>query len=204
MTHVACLASDSRHPADVAARAAVRYDVNCLASIHKGSLPARGREQSRELFGSRVSKLNESAAEKLFQEERDRASTTQSKCQTSVMSAIRNADSVGLRDAFEAGSQACLLYGLGACTRSEASCGKAHVCPYCGQPTRGCLVKNHWGSISRHAPQQDRSDARGRDGGKGHPDAGSRRDRTRNQDRDRSRSRDRGRGTRRVKEEDEE
>ena len=128
------------------------------SGVYAASQLSCGREQSRELLAKCITFFDRSEAEKIFQEEREACG--KGRKASSVLTSLPK-DPASLRKCFEAGAQVCLLYGLGKCRKSEQHCGKAHVCPFCAKPEKGCIAKNQMGSINHHV-SNSAGDARSR------------------------------------------
>lgn len=182
LSHAAGIAMDTRYPAAVAERAAVRYDAQRAYGVCLDALKARGGDEVRACYRETCEHFDTGAADRLLTEE--------------AMGILPSASSVGpsrgqrpssgsaglesLRSGLSAGAQVCLLWGLGACSKTESSCGKLHMCPYCGSTDKGCFVKhpNHMSSFKRHASTPPDA-GRGRGRQLDRPEARRRRSRSR-------------------------
>lgn len=174
LAHVATVAKDIRYSAAQAERAAVRYDALRAHGVCLDALKARSGEEVRAWFRLTCEQYDAGAADRLLAEE---AATgppaTSGTNQGRAQKPGANATALeSLRSGFAGGAQVCQLWGLGACSKSESACGKAHVCPFCGSSDKACFLKHpaHLATFRRHGGvavdgkgrgrQSDRSDRR--------------------------------------------
>ena len=139
LAHVAEVALDSRHPASVAERAAVRYDA--VRSNHMSSLAltARGVEDIRANVKETSKNFDGYTADKMLGEEGNQPSKAWPAGSGGQMNANPN--------------RFCLLHAVGACKHSASHDGKEHSCPFCGSSKKGCLITNHGGTVKRNLKQ---------------------------------------------------
>ena len=167
------------------------YDAFRCHGVCLDALKARGGDEVRACFRETCESFDAGAADRLLAEE---AAATPQAAGSGQTRAARPAASAAsaeavdtLKSGFASGAQVCQLWGLGACSKSETACGKAHVCPFCGSTEKGCFLKhpNHMATLKRHGGAALDS-GRGRGRQQERAEHGRRR----------SRSRSRGRGGR--------
>jgi hypothetical protein len=159
LAHVAHIALDSRFSADVAARAAVRYDAKFMHDCYIASTITENMDQTRMMFAREALQLKESSVDRLLQEERDTKAVSPagrgSLADSSHAQRNRGNGNEALRTGLSSGGEVCLLWCLNICSKSENHCNKVHMCPFCGSRTKGCVRQNHLGTIVKHVPMRD-------------------------------------------------
>ena len=157
LSHAATIAKDPRYPAHIAERAAVRYDAARSHGVCLDALKARSGEEVRACYREACETYDAGAADRLLAEEASLPRARQEPGATKTARPAATGDALeSLKAGIAGGAQVCLLWGMGACSKSEPACGKAHVCPYCGGFDKGCLLRhpNHLATIKRHSGSQ--------------------------------------------------
>lgn len=151
LAHVAHMALDARFSAETAQRAAVRYDSYQYQSVCFQALKARGGDEVRALLRQYCNEFKESRANRFPEEEaqdlKEEGISAPPPCGAGY-SERANANTA-LKNALSNGGEISLLWALGSCSKTEASCGKVHQCPVCGSLTKGCLSKTHGNCVRR-------------------------------------------------------